>query len=438
MSEPTTIRLHLERRFETHRVVFWHDPAGEYAADLDLLGLEGIATLRVANDEYAIKNRLLHAEPESKFLVYRSGVVPAGIGNWLLDLELAYGVFTADRTSLVQHDLGLIAEGVAEVLQTHEKFFRATKRVQSLKRLLDPADDARLLQAKMSATLLGQSEHSLLEITRALLVENANSTDIKFGALAEYGLDKFYWQGVASIYGYTSPSPSVTDFVLWMFRQAIAGFKSDAPGALRNIQLDFGSLRNDRRSQEALALLAKRAARDLDYADTIADVSFRDLSGTDLFEEIDQKIISDLVREVAERTVSAREVTEVIRSRQSSIWVDGYRKLYAAIGSASDLLTALGVLDVSMQSFDEGLERYRDEWFRLDQLYRQFTFAARTAPAEQARVLEQLRAQVESFTRTSTSTCWARPGSSKSMASTGGEVARFHHKRRSTQTTLHP
>src|ERR1017187_1890625 len=105
MSEASAIRPHLERRFETHRVVFWHDPEGEYAADLDTLGLEGVETVRVANDEYAVKNRLLHLEPGPKFLVYRSGAGPTGVGNWLLDLELAHGVFTADRASLVQREL---------------------------------------------------------------------------------------------------------------------------------------------------------------------------------------------------------------------------------------------------------------------------------------------------------------------------------------------
>src|SRR5260370_39241716 len=136
MSETSAVRPHRERRFETHRVVFWHDPDGEYAAELDTLGLQGVETVRVVNNEYAIKNRLLHLEPAAKFLVYRSGAVPTGVGNWLLDLELAYGVFTADRASLVQQELGLTAEGIVDVAQSHEKFFRATKRVQSLKALL--------------------------------------------------------------------------------------------------------------------------------------------------------------------------------------------------------------------------------------------------------------------------------------------------------------
>lgn len=395
MSETSAVRPHLERRFETQRVVFWHDPDGEYAADLDTLALEGVQTVRVINDEYAVKNRLLHQEPKSKFLVYRAGPVPTGIGNWLLDLELAYGVFTADRTSLVQQELGLTTADIGEVVQARESFFRVAKRIQSLKKLLDADDDARLLQAKMSAVLLGQSEHSLLEITRSLLIENALGADAKYGALAEHGLDEFFWQGVASIYGYMSPSPGIADFILWVFRQANNGFKSERPGGLRNIQLDFGSLRYDRRSQEALTKLAQRAAQDLDYAGTIEDASFRDLLGNDLFEETDRKIISDLARAVAERTVTGREVTEVIRSRQSSIWVDGYRKLYTAIGCASELLTALGTLNLSMQSLDEGLERYRGDWFRIDQLYRQFTYAARTA--EFSGPLEILRIQVEKF-----------------------------------------
>jgi uncharacterized protein (TIGR02687 family) len=393
VSTVAAVRPHLERRFESYRIVFWHDPEGQYAEDLDGLDLPGVQTIRIANNEYGIKNRLLHDEPKGKFLVYRSGQVPAGIGNWLLDLELAYGVFTADRTSLVAQDLGLTAEGIDEVVQAHEKFFNATKRIQSLKALLNPEDDAAKLRAKITAVVLGQREHSLLEITRTLLVENSRGQRSKYDALVDYRLDDFYWRGIASIYGYESPSPSVDDLVLWIFRMAIEGFQSDRPGGLQNIQLDFASLRNDRRSQDALAMLAKRAARDLDYASTIQDASFRDLVSVDLFEETDQKIISDLAHAVAEQTVTAREVARVVRARQSSVWIDGYKQLYTAIASASELLAELASLDLAAQSFDEALERYQREWFRVDQLYRQFIYAARTA--EYPKPLAALREQVE-------------------------------------------
>lgn len=395
MSEITGVREHLARRFGGQRVVFWHDPAGEYAADLERLDLPGVAIVQVANDEYGIKNRLLHEEPVTKFLVYRKGAAPSGVDNWLLDLELAYGVFTADRTSLIQNDLGLTAGGVDEVLRTHEKYFRAGKRALALKVLLESEDSPDRLRAKMTAVLLGQQEHSLLELTRTLLIENATGEDAKFKVVTDQQLDEFYWNGVTQIYGYSSPEPSIDDFVLWMFQQAMGGFRSEHPGGLRNIQLDFNSLRFDRRSHDALATLAKRVAANTNYASTIETADFRDLVNNDLFEEVDQKIISDLAREVAARTATAREVAEVVRKRKSSIWIDGYRKLYAAIESGSELLSELSMFSLTISSFDDGLDRYRRQWFRIDQLYRQFVYAARTT--EHSKPLEGLRAEVEKF-----------------------------------------
>lgn len=399
MSDATNARAHLLRRFDDHRIVFWRDPDGQYTADLDSLDLPNITTIRVAGDEFGIKSRLLHDEPEGKFLVYRSGRTPEGIGNWLLDLELAYGVFTADRTALVTEDLGLVGEGIDEVVRAHEKFFNAVKRVESLKTLLSPEDDAVTLRAKISAVVLGQREHSLLELTRALLIENAKGQHTKYDVLVEYGLDDFYWHGVDgrtgvdSIYGYGSATPSIDDLVLWIFQRALEGFRSDRPGGLQNIQLDFASLRNDRRSQKALTILAKRAASDLDYQSKIEDVSFRDLVGVDLFEEIDKRIIVDLARAVAEQTITPREVAEVVRQRQSSIWIDDYGLLYTALARASELLGELASLNFGMQTFDDGLDRYRREWFRIDQLYRQFTHAYRTF--EGPHPLEPVREQVE-------------------------------------------
>lgn len=393
MSDASTVRPHLLRWFGSRRLVFWHDPEGHYEADLEGIDLPGVQTLRVAHNEFAVKERLLRGQPGDKFLVYRSGQVPEGIGNWLLDLELAYGVFTANRTALIAQTLGLTGDSIEDVVDAHGKFFSANKRVESLKKLLHAEDDAARARAKMCAVLLSQQEHSLLEITRTLLMESAKGARTKYEALAEYSLDDFYWSGVTAIYGYKFESPSIDDLVLWIFSRAIEGFASERPGGLQNIQLDFASLRNDRRSESAMAVLARRAADDLDYRSTIADAGFRDLVSDFVFEETDQKIISDLASEVAAQTVTPREVADVVRARQRSVWIDGYRQLYAGIASASELLGELVSLNLAIESFDDGLERYKRDWFRIDQLYRQFILAARTA--EYPKPLEGLRKQVE-------------------------------------------
>ena len=393
MSSLRAVLPHLEQRFESQRLVFWHDNGGEYTSEVDALGLAGITTLRVRNNEYAVKNRVLHDEPSGKFLIYRDGPAPSDTGNWLLDLELAYGVFTADWVALVRQELGLIGTGIDEVVREHEGYFRDTERVQRLKELLAADDDVDRLRAKMCAVLLDQREHSMLELTRTLLIENSRGERAKYEALVELGLDSFHWTGAAKIYRYRASKPSIDDFVLWMFRQAINGFASDTPGTLRNIQLDFASLRNDRRSADAFATLARRAAESLDYVRTIEDAELPELVENDLFEDVERKVISALAHAIAQRTMSAREVSETIRARQSSIWVEGYRALYAALAAASDLLSELATARFEIASFDDGLDRYRKHWFRIDQLYRQFHFAARMS--EHAAPLEALRKEVD-------------------------------------------
>ncbi len=393
MSQIETVTDHLERLFDSQRLVFWRDPDGEYASDIEELDIPGVTTVKVANDEYALKHRILKEEPEKKFLVYRLGDVPVGIDNWLLDLELAYGVFTADRTAMLRNELRLNSPDVDDVLREHEKFFRATTRTNRLKALLEPGDDAVRLRAKMVAVLLGQEQHTLTEIMRTLLIENANDKTAKYDALVDHGLLEFHWNGVEKIYGYRADQPSMEDFVLWMFERAATGFTGDVPGQFRQMQIDFENLRNHRRSADALTTLAQRAAESLGYPDRIEDASLQDLLNNDLFEEVEQKIVSTLAHQVAARTISARDVSEVIRSRQSSVWVSNYQHLYDAIGAASELLSRVGAAEFTIESFDDGLEKYRSQWFQIDQLYRHFQLAARNADYQD--VLEHLRTEVE-------------------------------------------
>jgi uncharacterized protein (TIGR02687 family) len=398
VQNPGGIAQHLAQRFAQQRVVIWHDPDGDYAPDLDEVALRDVTVLRVANNEFGLKHRILRGEPDAKFLVYRTGPIPQGIDDWLLDLELAYGVFTADRATLLRQDLGLTPtrdsqDAIDTALEQHSTFFRSAKRTAALKGLLHATDTADQLRTKMCAVLLGVTDASLIEFTRALLVENAARQDTKYQALVEHGLDTHYWKLVAREYRYTADHPTVDDFILWTFRQAISHFASDTPDGLRGIQLAFNTLRNDRRSADQLKALARRAEHDLDYAATIEDADLADLTDDDIFEQTEQKIVSGLANAVISRTLGAQDVSHIIHRRQTSLWAEPYQDLYAAIRAASDLLTKLTTDTFETPTFDDGLQRYRDDWYRIDQLYRHFQLAVRRAPTSGP--LDALREEVE-------------------------------------------
>ncbi|WP_028707696.1 BREX-1 system phosphatase PglZ type A [Propionicicella superfundia] len=392
MTDLTSIQDALQSRLVSQRVVFWHDPAGEYAADLDALDLDAVNIIRVEDNEFGVKNTLL-ADHVSKHLVYRSGDLPRGTANWLLDLELAYGVFTADKTSMLQQELGLNDPALVSVIEQHQKFFAANSRKQALLRLLDDGDDTARLRAKMCQVLVKASGHKLTDIVREVLVENAAGRTAKFEELVTYGLDQFFWDGLANIYRYPSKTPTIDDFVLWMFGRAIEDFASTTPDEFRNIRSDFNALRYDVRTQDVMTALASRAADALDVKSKIEHRDFRELAKVTIFEDVDRKVIVDLAAAVATQSVTPREVADLVRQRQESLWKAKYAKLYQAIQSASELLAAIAGLPHTIASAALGLEKYQSDWYRIDQQYRWFTYAHQTADFQKP--LEALKTEVD-------------------------------------------
>ncbi|WP_284976088.1 BREX-1 system phosphatase PglZ type A [Arthrobacter sp. efr-133-TYG-104] len=390
----SSISDHLAARFEQHRLVVWHDPESSYATDVKAQAPNGVEVLLVQNDEFRVKHRVLREEPTKKFLIYRSGRIAEGAGNWLLDLELAYGVFTADRGALMRADLRLSAPGSDELIARHETFFRDAKLVSKLTALLRADDDLAKVQAKMCAVVLGQKEHSFSELIRTLLVQHAEGNSAGYEALVEHGLADFHWSGASKIYGYDSQTPSVAGFVLWMFKQARSGFGATASNVARNIEIDFRSFRNDRQSFVALKKLARQAETDLDYVEQATDASLAELVATDIFDAGEKAIIRRLIAGIASQTIPLRDIADTIRTRRrDSIWFDDYAKLYVALSAAAELIPAIRSARLELSSFDDGFSRYRDDLFRIDQLYRQYTLASQTAEFKQP--LEALNDQVE-------------------------------------------
>ncbi|MBN7498405.1 BREX-1 system phosphatase PglZ type A [Mycobacteroides abscessus] len=392
MTELNSVNDAINNRLAAQRVVFWHDPAGEYDADVEALELGAVNVIRVHGNEFGVKSTIL-ADHVTKHLVYRSGELPRGTSNWLLDLELAYGVFTADKTSMLQQEFGLNDPALAAVIEQHQNFFGANSRKLALAKLLAPGDDAAKMRAKMSQILVKSSGHTLTDIIRELLAENAANKRVKFDDLATFGLDQFLWDGLAKIYKYPRTNPTIDDFVLWMYSRAIEDFASESPGEFRNIRIDFNSLRYDVRTQRMMATLASRAADALDLKSKIEHCDFRELASVTTFEEIDRKIIVDLAAAVAAQSVTPREVAETVRQRQDSLWKDKYAKLYEATQSASELLAATASLPNTITSIDAGLQKYQSDWFRIDQYYRRFTFAYQSADFQKP--LEALKAEVD-------------------------------------------
>lgn len=385
MSKTPTIADHLAARFEGARIVVWHDEDGSYADELDGQLPVGVTVLRVADNEFALKHWILREDKVSKFLIYRTGRVPEGAGNWLLDLELANGpIFTADRSALMGAALGLTGPGAVELIAQHARFFGDSRVVSRFRALLAPGDDPTVVRAKMCAALLGQKEHSFSELTRTLLTQHAQGNTAGVDVLQNHELADFHWVGARHIYGYETEAPTVAGFALWMFQRAADGFDTASSSKARNLAIDFRSFRDSKRSAPAMKVLARKIEDDLNYKDVAAQLPWETLQDTDIFEAAEREVIHRLVESIVSQSMSTRDVLDAISvRRRESFWSDDYATLYDGLSAAAELIPAIRTAKLEIASFDDGLTRYRDEWFRIDQLYRVFTHAYLTAEFKQ-------------------------------------------------------
>ncbi|WP_448720602.1 BREX-1 system phosphatase PglZ type A [Microbacterium natoriense] len=385
MTKTPTIADHLAARFEGSRIVVWHDSDGSYVDELEDHLPVGVTGLRVADNEFALKHRILREDKVSKFLIYRTGKVPEGVGNWLLDIELSNGpIFTADRSALMGATLGLTGPGVAELVAQHATFFGDSKLVARFRALLAPGDDLTVVRAKMCAALLGQKEHSFSELTRALLIQHADGNSAGVEAVQKHELVDFHWAGAQHIYGYVTAAPTVAGFALWMFQRAAEGFDTASSNKARNLAIDFRSFRDSKRSAPAMKALARKIEDDLSYKNVATQLPWETLRDSDVFEASEREVIHRLVESIISQSMSTRDILDTISARRrESFWADDYATLYDAVSAAAELIPAIRTAKFDIASFDEGLTRYRDEWFRIDQLYRRFTHAYLTAEFKQ-------------------------------------------------------
>ena len=348
----------LQRKFEKHRIVFWYDAKSELRADFEAVSLEGVDKIEIADNEFGVKHRILREQPEDKFLLYRDGPQPEDLDNWLLDVELAHGVFKSDQVAIWLADLGLPIS-FEDVVREHQEFFRSGRRLEKLKAAVRGDDTKVKLRLRMLSVCAG-ADGDFDTVVEALLGELAAGKDDSLRLIDRVGLSGFLWDQMERFFGYRAGKGSVGDFAITLFKScyqsAVGGEANLAPEAL----VFFRRWKNNRNAEEAFSALSAEYAGALGVAQDLAKRDFRMLIEVDYFEEVDRAIIRALVHEVGSQTVAQGDVLNWIRQRRQSHWYAAYRDLYEAIGFAAEFQQAMAQVTLGMTSLAEGVEPLAD------------------------------------------------------------------------------
>jgi uncharacterized protein (TIGR02687 family) len=374
----TKIHQALGNLFEKQRIVFWYDDRREFRADFEALELPGVEKIELANNEFGVKYRLLREQPQQKFLLFKDGPEPAHLENWLLDVQLANGnPFRTDQIALWLAELELGPDAYS-LLKAHVAFFESPKRREKFKERLESGDSQPALRQKMLSVCVG-CEHRLDILLETLLGEWASGSDTRLKLIERSGLSAHFWEGVKRDYGYPSEQPGLQDFVIALFKSCFLSevdphFK---PELSSEAKVFINRWKDSRLNAEAFETLSAHCAEILHIEETLQGLDYRKLMSIDEFEAVDRKILSDLVREVVARTVSAQELEQWVRQRRQGHWFDRYQDVYLAIEHGAQFIQLLELTQLEMDSLADGVRKYTQTWFRLDQRYRKFIHHAR-------------------------------------------------------------
>lgn len=384
----TQIEQALLRVFDRHRIVLWDDLKKELRQEFDAVALEDVEKIVLDNNAFGVKYRTLREKPETKFLLYRAGPPPIDPDNWLLDVELAYGQFRADQVSLWLSEVGLGLE-FADTITPHTAFFQAAARREALKASLDRSDSPRQVRLKMLAVCAG-AEPRLDDIVANLLGELSEDRDERGGQhrrlrlIERADLADFLWEELQRAYGYAAEEPSLRDFALELFASCYRVGLGELPATDDKAQMltpdavvFLKRWKDSVRHHAAFETLSETYAEILDVAKDLQTREADELLSLDLFELIDRKVLSDLVRSVASRTLPSGRVDEIIRKRRQSHWYGRYADEYAAIEHAAALMAELDRIELTATSFEGAVETYTAVWYGVDQHYRKFITHAR-------------------------------------------------------------
>ncbi|MCK5691177.1 BREX-1 system phosphatase PglZ type A, partial [Myxococcota bacterium] len=339
--------LHQKFITEGERLVFWHDPKGEFSDYLTQelpSELEAVTVLDLAKRGGLSTKLLLEQEDTTgKYLLYSTGEQPVADEDWLLDIRIYSAEFHADVALIWLEELGLSGLYLREHLKTRSVFLGSQERRKKLKVLIESGDDEAQIDLKMMAVLAGSEVANFFSVLRAICHGHLSEGRFELseepgvlGLFEKMSLSDRFWDWAEQEFSYAPEAPSIAGllrslFVTELFYQ-INGFGIDAlahfelPQAGRQNAVVYLTQWRDSSAKAASYDAASEAvAAELKLSDHIGELSFESILDVFTFWAIERRLVALLRTRVLEevQTVDVAAIIEVAKKRKAGYWLSG-------------------------------------------------------------------------------------------------------------------
>ncbi len=420
----------LDKLFREERIVFWNDPEQEFVGYLTgslFSPVQGVQVIRLdQTGMLEAKLQIERSDPDSKFLVYSPTEEPNYDDDWLLDIRLYSRNFRADKASIVLDELGLQSHHLREHLADRRKFCDNKDRLQKLKSLVTPEDNADDLDRKMLAVVVKADQPELYNILRTLLhfYSEAEDIDLREPVQAWDQIEKFdlaepFWRFIKRAFGYTDESPNlenllvrllVTDFTQHLHGQApnLAHLVLPQMGRA-NAVVCLAQWRDSASKGSSYDRLSEYVSRRINLGEQLHHFDIDHLIDVPTFVAVETEIARNLKDRVLATAdaIKVEDIRLVVTKRQSGHWalptVPGdpsiprkeLHAVYEALVTAAEFFNLRNIHRDGFD-FDDATAMYRayeEKLYQFDQFYRHFCEHADVC--KNWNMLKPLREQIE-------------------------------------------
>ena len=379
------IQQRLKTIFQKQRLVFWYDDNGALKNEFEAIELDGVTKLEIDNNEFGIKRRLLSLQPSDKFLIYSQTKAPQDENNWLLDLNIANYMFSADKTSLILQNIGLDVS-FKEFISKFDKFFAAKTRLEALKNLLSNKENNDTLALKIMAVSIGCDDN--IESIMLRVFENEKH----FETLKKYNLSDEFFRAVKTKYFYVGES--IKDLLYKLLQNHFYFYLDKSKCTLNSdARLFVKSWMDSSRYKESFEKISKEISAELNIHSIIVNADILKVISCDTYEICDKIVISYLLSRLDNDSIDSIEIAKIINTKEHTFWFDNYKNIYKALLSASLLFDFVKNTKFKIKSFEDGIQEYSKHWYKADMYYRDYSNSANKA--EHLELLKSLNSKVE-------------------------------------------
>ncbi len=377
------VQQRLQTLFQKHRIIFWYDDNGALKEEFDKVEIESVEKRLIDNNEFTLKREVLKLSPQGKFLIYSHTHPPENKDNWLLDLNIANHMFSADKVSLILQTLGLEV-GFKTFMKRFEKFLNAKSRIEALSKKVGSNETEESLILKMIAVSLSSDD------TVESILFNLFESPASFEILERFDFAGEFFKMIRAKYGYNGDTLSDFSYKLLQnhFYNSIDRSKCTLNSDAR---LFVNTWMDSTRYKDSFESIAKDASATLNVKSTLEAYAPEKILYCDTYEVCDQIIIIHLLK--LANTGDAQEIVNIIESRKNTFWYGRYHNIYQAILHAAKLMDFVEKSEFEIKDFDDGIEQYTASWYKADLHYREYSYYA--FRAEKIELLKEMSQRVE-------------------------------------------